>query len=164
MISTTNFEELCRGYCDIAGAPRPRLRPDSQGRVAFFTQMRDVQITALDLGCDPDSFILIAEFCTPPQEQAKAGWLALMDVNLFMMEGDAPRFRSNAPNGEIILQWTCPLWGVSSGEMYRRVAQMVDMALLRRDDPSQSVGATWPSPVGMLDGRAVGSSLPAHAQ
>ena len=140
-----NFEELCNGFCEIAGFPAPHLEADNKGAQAMSVRLRGVYISAIQSNSS-DSAILVAEFGVMPAEQAVAGWLALMDANLFMMDVDAPRFCRNPRNGEVILQWTCPLLDVSPTEIYRRVTQMVEVALLWREDPlmgGDAVSASW---------------------
>jgi hypothetical protein len=134
-MSIASFEELCSGFCEIAGFAPPVLTPNDRGTLAFSVRLKGVVVTALE----PDhargeSAILIAEFGALRQDQELNGMLALLDANLFMMDVDAPRFCRNPRNGEIILQWTCPLWDVSPTEVYRRITQMVDVAVLWRED------------------------------
>lgn len=143
---TANFEELCSGFCEIAGFPAPRLVADRKGRLAMSVRLRGVYVSAMQSG-QSDSAILVAELGAMPEAQALAGWLALMDANLFMMDVDAPRFSRHPRSGEVILQWNCPLWDVSPTEVYRRVTQMVEVALLWREDPllggAEAPSAEW---------------------
>jgi hypothetical protein len=125
-----DFEQLCKGFCEIAGMQAPDLAPNDQGVWAATLHMRGVPVSVLQFDPNDPTAYLIAEFGSLPEDQALPGWLALLDTNLSLAgkHAHAPAFSRNPGTGEVLLQWGCPLADVTAVDVYQRVIAMVDLA------------------------------------
>lgn len=130
-----NFEELCRGFCELAGFRPPKFAPDGRDTAAFSARLRGIPVTLLAFGRSRDrTAFLVAELGTLPAGEEHAGWLALIEANSAIPGIEAPRFSRNPRTGEAVLQWACPLQDVTAVEVYQRVLHMVEVVLCWRRD------------------------------
>jgi hypothetical protein len=146
-MAIADFQELCKGICEVAGMQPPALAPSEQGTWSATVHMRDVEITVLQFGARaPGTAFLIAEFGELPEDRALAGWLALMNANLHMAGENAPAYSRNPDTGKVLLHWACPYWSVTVVDVYQRIVAMVDLACKWREDyflHDTTAGYTW---------------------
>jgi len=149
-----DFEQLCLGFCELAGLQPPALVPDMYGSVAFSARMRGVPITVLELEQTRGQLAFLVACMgplSPAGADASAEGLRLMDANSPLPVVDAPRFSRNPRTGEAMMQWPCRLQSVSSADVYRRVMLMTDVALgWQRDRSLGPWGAASP-PISRAD-------------
>ncbi len=129
----SSFHVLSSGFCDLAGVGAPALQPDAHGALAFSVRLRGVDLTLVELIHSSNSaFALVAELGNMPEQQARAGWLALLDANFTSAAGVAPCYSCNPQTGTVVLQWTAALQDVAYTDVYQWACKMADAALLWR--------------------------------
>jgi hypothetical protein len=134
-MAIADFEELCKGVCEVGGAPAPELMPNERGTWSATVHLRGVEVTVMQFGTRaPGTAFLVAEFGELPQDHALAGWLALMNANLHMAAESAPAFSRDPETGKVLLQWACPLWAATVVDVYQRISEMVDLACRWHED------------------------------
>jgi len=134
-LAIANFEELCKGLSEIAGATPPALTPDDQGIIAFSVHLHEVAVSVAHApqsapGC---AFVLI-EFGEVPKDREQAAWTALLDANFLMMGESAPCFSRNPATGQVLLQYAYPFDKATALDLYQGIVKMVDIARRWRED------------------------------
>jgi hypothetical protein len=134
-LATFEFEALCDAFCDVAGIqPRSIVRSEDGGH-SITVRLRDVAVTLLQLDNKrPDTVFLIAELGVMPEHRALAGWLSLLNTNLWLVGQNAPAFCRNPETGQVLLQWACPLDSVTATDAYQQICAMADLACQWRQD------------------------------
>ena len=135
-MAVANFEELCKGYCEIAGFPAPSLAPDAHGIEAFHLRLRDVAVT---VGHEPakalERAFVVIEFGPVPKDREEDAWPALLDANFLMLRDGMPIFSRNPVNGDVLLQMSCAFSRVTALELVQLVDAFVGVAIdWRRPD------------------------------
>lgn len=134
-MAIANFEELCKGMCEVAGVEAPELSADEQGVLAFTVQLHDVSVTVAHAQeTSPGCAYVLIEFGEPPADRELAAWLALMDANFLMLGDNAPTFSRNPANGQVILQYAYPFEQATALGLYQGILRMVEIAGQWRQD------------------------------
>lgn len=110
-MAVANFEELCAGFCEIAGLKAPVLQPDASGLVAFHFRFRDVTVDVMHWPqrCAQSAYIAFAFGTLPADEQERAAHLELLMMANFVSWQPQGTFACNPASGEVMLQYSYPL-------------------------------------------------------
>jgi hypothetical protein len=123
-----NFEELCKGFCAMAGCSVPDLSPDPNGEVAVEMEMSDVNvILAHGAATGPNRAVVTAVFGPLPQENELEACRVLMDLNMGLLTAGAVYGRDPV-SGEVVLQDDVNFEDSSVLDVYQRVSRMIEAA------------------------------------
>lgn len=125
-MAVANFEELCKGLCEIAGAPAPDLTPDSGGALAIAVELRGVQFLVSHRSRLSEGPVLVrAAFGRLPVGNEQEACRTLLEINS-QVHCMGYRFGRSPASGEIVLDQKIPLDQLTPVELYQRINSMVD--------------------------------------
>jgi hypothetical protein len=135
-MAVASFEELCAGFCEIAGVRRPALERDERGLIAFHVKFRGVTIDVVHCPerCAANAFVIIGLGAVTQDDGAEAGRLrSLLEANFVSFDQPQGVFGCNPVNGEVVLQYACPLFDATPQTLLQLVHRGVELALEWRD-------------------------------
>ena len=125
-MAIANFNELCKGLCEIARLAAPDLTPDEHGSVAIEAELNDVTvIVSHGPHTGPDHALLLAIFGQLPEGRELDACRTLLDINC-QVHGLGFAFARNPANGDIVLKQNYPFDRASASDLYQRITQMVE--------------------------------------
>lgn len=134
-MSVTNFQALCDGFCQAAGARCEPLVADREGVMTFSTEIAEVAINILHTSAThPDSAFVLIDFGPPPSDREADALRALLLLNFTMLgEETASTFSIHPVYGNVTLQAVFPFRGRSGADLLRSVRVLAAMALQWRE-------------------------------
>ena len=134
-MSVANFEELTKGFCELAQVSVPVLEADSFGMVAFHIRLADVNINVIYMpqNCSDHAFILV-EFGAIPEDKEQDAWRALMEANFLLLQARAPTFSLNPTTGHVVLQYAYPFFEATPEGFFQAVNNIADVAVQWREN------------------------------
>ncbi|HVZ46012.1 MAG TPA: CesT family type III secretion system chaperone [Ramlibacter sp.] len=134
-MAIADIEELCKGFCELAGAAPPALTRGADGTRAATIRMEGVDV-AMQQFADryEDIVFLAADLGEPPAGRELEAWRLLMEANLRMTGTSAPSFSRSPVTGRAVLHWPCPLMEATVTDFRRRVIALVEAARQWRED------------------------------
>jgi hypothetical protein len=128
-MTVANFEELAKGFCEIAQVPIPVLEPDSFGMVAFHICLTQVNINVIYMpqNCIDHAFILV-EFGAIPKDKEQDAWRTLMEANFLLSQARAPTFGLNPTTGDVVLQYAYSFFEATPEGFFQAVNNIADVA------------------------------------
>ncbi|MGE4242663.1 CesT family type III secretion system chaperone [Ramlibacter sp.] len=142
---TARFQDLCDGYCGIAGVPAPQLEMEAEGLVAFHVRLRGVTVDFVYSPAVDDQRILVIVEMGPLPEHNGAAVAGLLDANFFRQQPGAPVFARNPATGDAVLQLLHPLEATTAADLFAVVDAGIDTALQWRDGEVPSASSTPPA-------------------
>ena len=131
-MAIASFQELCAGFCEIAGVPTPTLTADERGIAAFHVKLRDVTINLLHFPekSAQHAFILF-EYGPLPDDREKAREVmrALLDANYSSLQVYPPRFSLSPNASAAIMQYVYPFFDATPIGLFELVNKGVEQAL-----------------------------------
>ena len=127
-MAVSNFEELCKGYCEIAGVQAPELAEDTHGLTAFHHRIREVTVTVAKHRSATDAAFVIAEFGPVPQGHEAKIWNSLLTANHELVRQRSGGYSRNPGNHDVLFQFGFRLDTGSPLDLYRAIEQVVDEA------------------------------------
>jgi hypothetical protein len=115
-MAVANFEELCAGFCEIAGLKAPRLEPDSRGLLAFHVTLRGVTIDVMHQPARSASrFFVIFHLGRLAEKGLReaARLKTLLKANFLPDQQSLGVYGCNPGTGDILLQQDCSLLDAS---------------------------------------------------
>ena len=127
-----SFNDLCAGFCELAGVPAPILKPDARGVIAFHVILRDVTVNIVHAParCEDHAFILFefgpfrGDHADPASDLG-----GLLDANFLSMQPYPPVFSRNPVNGDALLQYVYPFFDATPTGLLELVELGVQKAL-----------------------------------
>lgn len=147
-MAVANFEELCAGFCEIAGLKAPVLKPDHRGLLAFHTSLRDITVDFMhwpDL-CSDKAFVLF-DFGPIPEHVELKRLRALLRANFLPFQQTPAIYGCNPATGDVILQYGVSLFDASAHSLLELVENGVDRALRWKERCGTGARASIPSAV-----------------
>jgi hypothetical protein len=134
-MTVANFEELTKGFCELAQVPTPTLEPDSAGMLAFHICVADVNINVIYMpqSCVDHAFILV-EFGSIPEDKERDAWRALMEANFLLLQARAPSFSLNPTTGDVVLQYAYSFFEATPEGFFKAVNSIADVATQWREN------------------------------
>lgn len=125
-MAVANFEEMCKGLCEVAGIAVPDLAPDEYGGVAIEVELHDVKvIVSHGPHTGPDRALAMAIFGQLPAGRELDACRTLLDINSQVL-GLGFAFGRNPANGEIVLKQSYPFDQATAVDLYQRIVKMVE--------------------------------------
>ena len=134
-MAVANFEELTKGFCEIAQVPVPVLEPDISGMVAFHVQLMEVTINVICMPdvCQDHAFILV-EFGSVPEDKEQDTLCVLMEANFLLLQARSPTFSLNPATGDVVLQYAYPFFDATPDGLFQAVKNIADVAIEWREN------------------------------
>jgi hypothetical protein len=139
-MAVANFEELCAGFCEIAGLDAPQLKSDQRGLVAFHTVFRGVTVDVMhwpDL-CGDKAFVLF-DFGPIPGHVEVKRLRALLRANFLPFQQTPGIYGCNPATGDVMLQYALPLFETTAHNLLELVEDGVERASRWRERCGTSV-------------------------
>ena len=131
-MAVASFEELCAGFCEIAGVSTPSLVGDAKGVIAFHVTWRDVTVDLIHCAkkCADHAFVLF-EFgpCSQDDVSPSSSLQDLLHANFLQLQAHPPVFSRNPATGDVLLQYVYPLFDASPNGLFDLIDKGVAMAL-----------------------------------
>jgi hypothetical protein len=140
-MAVANVEELCAGFCEIAGIQAPVLKPDERGLIAFHVKYRGVTVDVMHCPqrCSDRAFIIIGFGTLSLDDDEDAGWSrAMLRANFVTLQQPQGVFACNPATDEFVLQYTYPLFEATPHALLELVEQGTTAALQWRDQTAQA--------------------------
>ncbi len=131
-MAIASFEELCAGFCELAGVPAPQLKADAQGIIAFHVILRGVTVDMVHCPerCPSYAFILFEFGPFGHDGLGNSSQLGeLLDANFLTLQAYPPVFSRNPVNGEALLQYVYPFFEATPTGLLELVNSGVQKAL-----------------------------------
>jgi hypothetical protein len=125
-MAVANFEELCKGLCEVTGTALPALNPDETGRVAMVLELQGIKfILAHQPHEAPATALLLAVFGPLPQGREVPACRALLALNCTVHTlGFA--FARHPASGDIVLKHLLALDACTAVDLFQRITQMAE--------------------------------------
>jgi hypothetical protein len=125
-MATANFEELCRGLCDVAGAEPPDLTPDALGNCAIEVEFNDVRVILVHRPqSGPGRAGMRVIFGPLPAGRELQACRALLDINA-QTQNLGTTFGRNPATGEIVLKQEYVFADTTPVDLYGRIVSIVE--------------------------------------
>ena len=111
-MAVANFQELCAGFCEIAGLRAPLLVPDESGLVAFHFDFNGVTIDVMHWPqrCAHSAYVAFAFGALPADQGERASHMQLlMMANFVSFWQPQGTFACNPAGGAVVLQYSYSL-------------------------------------------------------
>jgi len=133
-MASADFHHLCAELCERLGVACPELAPEPTGLSAMSLRLHGVDLSLVErLDGAQATLLVLVEFGAPPTARELAVWQALAEANFLMLAPQAPAFSRNPANGEVVLQYACPLAQAQAAGLHRGLLEMTELALRWRD-------------------------------
>ena len=135
-MAVASFEELCAGFCEIAGVPTPALVANANGLIAFHMVLRDVTVNVIHSPekCAGHAFILF-DLGPVGQDDADSsrGLQTLLHANFLQLQVHPPMYSRNPKTGDVVLQFVYPFFEATPNGLFDLIDSGVNLALRWRE-------------------------------
>lgn len=148
-MAVANFDELCAGFCEIAGVRAPVLQPDASGLAAFHFKFRGVTVDVMHWPhrCAHSAYIAFAFGALPPGDADRASHMELLlmanFVSFWQPQGT---FACNPATSNMVLQYTYSLADATAHALFELVEHGTALALEWRDSAREGALPAEASP------------------
>lgn len=148
-MTVANFQDLCKGFCELARIEPPSLVPDDRGIACFTVLMDGIAVSlAIASSVSAETGHMLVNFGQIPSERRLANWRNLLEANLRMHGECACVFGRDDKTGDVVLTRPFALGHTTSAGMYEFSVRAVQLAracqaaepLFERDLPGYAEG------------------------
>jgi hypothetical protein len=128
-MTVANFDQLCKGVCEVAGCAMPDVAVSEHGAAAASVLLDGVEVT---LGHDPlrgaNMAFVITRFGPLPAGQALLASVALLQTNSAMLGNNSPCFGYDPLTHDVLLHHTCPFDTATPVSVHQSIVRFVAIA------------------------------------
>jgi hypothetical protein len=148
-MAVASFEDLCAGFCELAGVKPPVLSVSESGLIAFHVVLSGVTVNIVQRPEESNEHVFVLFELGPVGSDDSSPSLlqALLDANYAPLQVNPPVFSRNPINGNVALQLVYSLFEATPNDLRELIDTGTDrLAHWRETVPSEDDAGVYRLP------------------